>query len=125
MPTPGVVVIGAGQAAVQLAASLRQGGYAEPITLVGDEPGLPYQRPPLSKAYMTGQMDEAGLLLRPGTDVHGHQHPRFARGRRAAGVMADVGTTPATAAARLPQRARKRAHVGAHAGGDRQHEQRT
>jgi 3-phenylpropionate/trans-cinnamate dioxygenase ferredoxin reductase subunit len=66
MPTPGVVVIGAGQAAVQLAASLRQGGYAEPITLVGDEPGLPYQRPPLSKAYMTGQMDEAGLLLRPG-----------------------------------------------------------
>ena len=62
---PGVVVIGAGQAAVQLAASLRQGGYAEPITLIGDEPGLPYQRPPLSKAYMTGEMNQSALLLRP------------------------------------------------------------
>ena len=59
-----VVVIGAGQGGYQVAASLREGGFEGPITLVGDEPGLPYQRPPLSKAYLTGKMDEAGLMLR-------------------------------------------------------------
>ena len=47
-----IVIIGAGQAAVQLAASLRQEGHEGEIVLLGDEPGLPYQRPPLSKAYM-------------------------------------------------------------------------
>lgn len=62
---PGVVVVGAGHAAVQLAASLRQGGYDGPIALVGDEPGLPYQRPPLSKLYLAGRMTEAALALRP------------------------------------------------------------
>lgn len=62
---PGVVVVGAGHAAVQLAASLRQGGYAEPIALVSDEAGLPYQRPPLSKLYLAGKMTEAALALRP------------------------------------------------------------
>lgn len=62
---PGVVVVGAGHAAVQLAASLRQGGYAEPIALVSDEAGLPYQRPPLSKVYLAGKMTEAALALRP------------------------------------------------------------
>ncbi len=60
-----VVVVGAGHAAVQLAASLRQGGFPGAITLVSAEEGLPYQRPPLSKAYLAGEMDEAGLLLRP------------------------------------------------------------
>jgi len=61
----GVVVVGAGHAAVQLAASLRQGGYDEPITLLSDEAGLPYQRPPLSKLYLAGKMNEAALALRP------------------------------------------------------------
>jgi 3-phenylpropionate/trans-cinnamate dioxygenase ferredoxin reductase subunit len=48
----GVLIIGAGQAAAQLCISLRQGGYADPIHVVGDEPYLPYQRPPLSKAFL-------------------------------------------------------------------------
>lgn len=61
----GVVVVGAGQAGFQLAASLREAGYADPITLVGDEPGLPYQRPPLSKAYLADKITAAGLELRP------------------------------------------------------------
>ncbi|GJD51581.1 Rhodocoxin reductase [Methylobacterium crusticola] len=61
----GIVVVGAGQAGFQLGASLREGGYRGPVTLVGDEPGLPYGRPPLSKAYMLGKTDAAGLALRP------------------------------------------------------------
>ena len=59
-----VVVAGAGHAAVQLAAVLRQGGFEGAITLIGDEAGLPYQRPPLSKAYLEGHMDEPALALR-------------------------------------------------------------
>ncbi|QGY05740.1 pyridine nucleotide-disulfide oxidoreductase [Methylobacterium mesophilicum SR1.6/6] len=65
MSTTGIVVAGAGQAGFQLAASLREGGFREPITLVGDETALPYQRPPLSKAYLAGKTDPEGLLLRP------------------------------------------------------------
>jgi 3-phenylpropionate/trans-cinnamate dioxygenase ferredoxin reductase subunit len=60
----GVVIIGSGQGGYQVAASLRDDGYDGPIHLVGDEPGLPYQRPPLSKAYLTGKTDAQGLLLR-------------------------------------------------------------
>ena len=61
----GTVIVGTGQGGFQLAASLRDSGYADPITLVGDEPGLPYQRPPLSKAFLQGKVDDTGLLLRP------------------------------------------------------------
>ncbi|MDP4023512.1 FAD-dependent oxidoreductase [Methylobacterium sp. NEAU 140] len=61
----GVVVVGAGQAGFQLAASLREGGFPGPVTLVGDEGALPYQRPPLSKAYLAGKTDAEGLALRP------------------------------------------------------------
>jgi 3-phenylpropionate/trans-cinnamate dioxygenase ferredoxin reductase subunit len=59
-----VVIVGAGQGGLQAAASLRQDGFAGPITLIGDEPGLPYQRPPLSKAYMKDG-DPGRLLLKP------------------------------------------------------------
>ncbi|TXM92767.1 NAD(P)-binding protein [Methylobacterium sp. WL30] len=61
----GLVVVGGGQAGFQVAASLREAGFADPVTIVGDEPGLPYQRPPLSKAYLAGKTDAAGLHLRP------------------------------------------------------------
>ncbi|MBL0919917.1 MAG: NAD(P)/FAD-dependent oxidoreductase [Hydrogenophaga sp.] len=60
-----VVIVGTGQGGFQLAASLREGGHTGPITLVGDEPGLPYQRPPLSKAFLKGGVAPEGLLLRP------------------------------------------------------------
>jgi len=59
-----VLVIGTGQAAFQVAASLREKGFAGRIRLVGDEAGLPYQRPPLSKAYITGKSDRRALDLR-------------------------------------------------------------
>jgi 3-phenylpropionate/trans-cinnamate dioxygenase ferredoxin reductase subunit len=52
------VIIGAGQAAIQTILSLRQGGYDGDITLIGDEQDLPYQRPPLSKKFMTGKISK-------------------------------------------------------------------
>jgi 3-phenylpropionate/trans-cinnamate dioxygenase ferredoxin reductase subunit len=60
-----IVIIGAGQAGLQAAASLRQEGYAGAITLIGEEPHLPYQRPPLSKAYLEGALDKSRLVLKP------------------------------------------------------------
>jgi len=60
-----VVIAGAGHGGVQTAASLRQNGFDGRIVLVGDEPGLPYQRPPLSKAYLQGKMALDSLWLRP------------------------------------------------------------
>jgi 3-phenylpropionate/trans-cinnamate dioxygenase ferredoxin reductase subunit len=60
----GVCVVGAGQAAADLVGGLRQEGYGGHITLIGDEPFLPYQRPPLSKASLVGTLDPETLLLR-------------------------------------------------------------
>jgi len=64
--TPGpVLIIGAGHAGFQLAASLRQHGYGERICLINDEAHLPYQRPPLSKAYLKGEGRPDSLMFRP------------------------------------------------------------
>lgn len=59
------LIIGAGQAGLQIAASLRQAGYPGAITLIGEETAPPYQRPPLSKAYLQGEIDQTRLFLRP------------------------------------------------------------
>lgn len=59
------IVIGAGQAGASLVAKLRLLGHSGEITLIGAEPVPPYQRPPLSKAYLLGQMEEERLFLRP------------------------------------------------------------
>src|SRR5262245_28452467 len=64
MSDDAVVIIGAGQAGLQLAASLRSGGHTGPIDLVSAELHLPYQRPPLSKDYLAGAMDVDSLALR-------------------------------------------------------------
>ena len=61
----GMVIIGAGHAAGQAAASLRQEKYEGPITIVGDEPHVPYQRPPLSKQYLSGEQEIDRVYLRP------------------------------------------------------------
>jgi len=60
-----IVVIGAGQAGSSCVAKLRAEGFTGQITLVGGEPVPPYQRPPLSKAYLLGEMAEERLYLRP------------------------------------------------------------
>ncbi len=65
VPDRGVVIIGAGHAGGTAAAFLRQYGYEAPITLIGDEPLIPYQRPPLSKAWLKGEADGDSLALRP------------------------------------------------------------
>lgn len=62
---PHYVVIGAGQAGAALVAKLRSAGFEGQITLIGGEPALPYQRPPLSKKYMLGEMELDRLFLRP------------------------------------------------------------
>lgn len=61
----GVVIIGGGQGGFQVAASLRAEGYQEEITLIGDEPGVPYQRPPLSKGFLLGKQEQRHAELRP------------------------------------------------------------
>ncbi|MCT9137633.1 NAD(P)/FAD-dependent oxidoreductase [Streptomyces violarus] len=58
------VVVGAGQAGAQVAATLRKEGYDKPITLIGGEPEPPYHRPPLSKAFLLGPTGETALRLR-------------------------------------------------------------
>ena len=61
----GTLIIGAGQAAAQAAISLRQLKYAYPITIIGEEPYLPYQRPPLSKSYLSDVSSEDEVYLKP------------------------------------------------------------
>tara|TARA_R110002051_G_scaffold7035_14_gene33119 strand:- start:3705 stop:4919 length:1215 start_codon:yes stop_codon:yes gene_type:complete len=68
-----IVVIGAGQAGSSLVAKLRTQGFDGQITLVGAEAVPPYQRPPLSKAYLMGEMAEERLYLRPAAFYADHQ----------------------------------------------------
>jgi 3-phenylpropionate/trans-cinnamate dioxygenase ferredoxin reductase component len=60
-----ILIVGAGHAGGTVAASLRQLGCEEPISIVGDEPHLPYQRPPLSKGWLKGDVAFATVGLRP------------------------------------------------------------
>jgi len=60
-----IIVIGAGQAATEFAVALRGGGFAGDIRILGDEPYLPYQRPPLSKDFLSGKSPYEKLMLRP------------------------------------------------------------
>ncbi len=65
-----VLIVGAGHAGFQAAASLRQLGFAGPIYLINDEAHLPYQRPPLSKAYLKGSGGPESLMFRPEKFYH-------------------------------------------------------
>ncbi|WP_372698823.1 NAD(P)/FAD-dependent oxidoreductase [Arthrobacter sp. JSM 101049] len=60
----GTVIIGGGQAGLQVADSLRAGGYTAPVTIIADEAGAPYQRPPLSKDFLLPGKDATPLPLR-------------------------------------------------------------
>src|SRR5256885_9326779 len=60
-----IVIAGGGQAAVQAIDTLRRKGFTGKLTVVGDEPWLPYQRPPLSKKYLAGALERARLMIRP------------------------------------------------------------
>jgi 3-phenylpropionate/trans-cinnamate dioxygenase ferredoxin reductase component len=69
----GAVIVGTGQAGFQTAASLRAEGYQESITLIGEEPHIPYQRPPLSKGFPLGTQDLESIELRPAKFYADHQ----------------------------------------------------
>jgi len=60
-----IVIVGAGQAAVQAVDTLRRKGFTGKLAVVGDEPWLPYQRPPLSKKYLAGALERDRLMIRP------------------------------------------------------------
>ncbi len=60
-----VVIVGTGQGGFQVAASLREERFGGRVILIGDEADLPYQRPPLSKAYLTGEVDAELVRMRP------------------------------------------------------------
>ncbi len=81
----GVVVIGAGQAAASLVARLRSKGFEGEITVIGDEPAVPYQRPPLSKAYLLGEMALDRLYLRP-ESYYAEQNITLKTGLRVDGI---------------------------------------
>ena len=99
-----VVIVGAGQAAAQLVMSLRQGGHAGAIRMIGDEPFAPYQRPPLSKKFLSERPAPETLYFRPenfwreqGVTLDFHMHvaaiDRAAHGVTLAdGRGADYGT---------------------------------
>lgn len=70
---PRVVIAGGGQAGYQCAESLRQNGYAGAIVLASQEPRMPYQRPPLSKAYLLGNTDRERLQFRTGDYYAQHE----------------------------------------------------
>ncbi|MBB5161509.1 NAD(P)/FAD-dependent oxidoreductase [Mycobacterium sp. AZCC_0083] len=72
MSTSTVIIAGAGQAGSRTAASLRELGFAGRIVLVGDEPHPPYQRPPLSKAHLTGAAARDTLWLHPSSFYEQH-----------------------------------------------------
>ena len=76
-----VVIVGAGHAGFQLAASLRQHGFEGGIVLIGDEPALPYQRPPLSKDYLDGKIGLDLLLMRPEAFYQDHRIDYLQGGR--------------------------------------------
>jgi 3-phenylpropionate/trans-cinnamate dioxygenase ferredoxin reductase component len=68
-----IVIVGAGQAAMQAIDTLRRRGFTGGLTLVGEEPWLPYQRPPLSKKYLAGALERERLTLRPAQFFAEHQ----------------------------------------------------
>jgi len=77
-----VVIVGAGQAGAACAAKLRALGFDGAVTIIGEEPAPPYQRPPLSKGYLMGEMEEERLWLRS-ADFYADQGITLRLGQRA------------------------------------------
>lgn len=82
-----VLIVGAGQAGASVAIHLRQNGFTGTVAMVGDEPDLPYERPPLSKAYLSGEIAADQLALRPAA-YWGDQRVELMTGHRVIAVDA-------------------------------------
>jgi 3-phenylpropionate/trans-cinnamate dioxygenase ferredoxin reductase component len=77
----GAVIVGGGQAGFEAAASLRSEGYQEQVTLIGEEPHLPYQRPPLSKGFVLDKQGMDEIELRPAAFYDDHRIDTIVGGR--------------------------------------------
>ncbi|HYL68836.1 MAG TPA: FAD/NAD(P)-binding oxidoreductase [Candidatus Limnocylindria bacterium] len=97
----GTVIVGTGQAGFQTGASLRSEGYEEPITLIGEEPHIPYQRPPLSKGFPLGQQNFEGIQLRPEGFYQDHRIDLLT-GKRVAAVDRAARQVRLESGARIP-----------------------
>lgn len=84
-----IIIVGAGQGGAQAAIALRQQGFAGSILIVGREPDLPYERPPLSKDYLAGEKDFERMLLRPSA-FWTERNVDFELGRTVAAVEPDA-----------------------------------
>lgn len=92
----GVLIVGGGQAAMQLAVSLRELGWQAAVTIAGDEPYAPYQRPPLSKAFLSGDADPATLQFRS-AERYERERITLLTGQRVSQGRAAVPGRPGTA----------------------------
>jgi len=96
-PGPGgVLIVGGGQAAMQLAISLRELGWQEAVTIAGDEPYAPYQRPPLSKAFLSGNAEATTLEFRSAEHYERERITVLTR-QRVTGVRAAAAGGPGVA----------------------------
>lgn len=84
-----VLIVGAGQAGAQTAVSLRQQGFTGSVCLLGDEPDSPYERPPLSKSYLAGEVDATSLALRPAA-FWADNHVRMLTAERVTAINAEA-----------------------------------
>ena len=96
-----VIVVGAGQAGLQAAESLRTEGYAGALTLIGDEDELPYHRPPLSKQWLLGEGDEAQLPMRSQQALE-RKSIEVMRAARVVSIERDARTVTLADGRRLP-----------------------
>src|SRR4051812_15184320 len=80
-----VIIVGAGHGGAQAAIALRQLQFVGTIALIGKEPELPYERPPLSKEYLSGEKGFERLLIRPG-EFWGEREVALLLGREVVGV---------------------------------------
>lgn len=85
MTEPGIVVVGASYAGLQMAATVRSVGYEGPVTLIGEESHAPYQRPPLSKQLLAGGMEPDALPLKPDS-FYAQQDIRVLRNTRISAI---------------------------------------
>ncbi len=99
--TPRVVIAGGGLAAQRCAETLRRDGHDGPITMVCGEGLAPYDRPPLSKAFLAGELEPGALALRPG-GWHADHDVQLVLGDRASGIDPDARDLLLSSGARLP-----------------------
>ncbi|HEY5401158.1 MAG TPA: FAD-dependent oxidoreductase [Trebonia sp.] len=92
----GVLIVGGGQAAMHLASSLRELGWQAAVTIVSEEPRAPYQRPPLSKAFLSGNADPATLEFRS-AERYEHERITVLTGQRVTDVRSAAPGRPGVA----------------------------